>query len=328
MALRRSRTLSCHDENDLDSYINEMEGFDLFETLGSKIDTGDIGDVQPDAGRGRLFSDIDWKKSTCQEGGEPFPDLKIQIVKEIVSTGGSVDVADIPKDTGKEISATEFHELLSKAQKHDSLGKDIVLIDVRNTFECAVGRFIHPSYDTAQAETVESRADSAVDSAPRMQGWINPNTVTFGAFDSTFCEKYSDQLKDKKVMMYCTGGIRCVKASAMLKQRGVEDVSHLSGGIHRYVEKFGSEGFWKGKRKLLIATTLSLHPFIRHLFNVGKLFVFDQRVALEPNKMKGTGDENIKDQTVLDAGGESHVVGRCIECQVGAGVNFELLSNS
>lgn len=270
-------TLSCQDENDLDSYINEMEGFDLVETLSTKNDTGD---VPPDAGRGRLFRGIDWKKSSWNEGAEPFPDLKVQIVKEIVSTGGSVDVADIPKDMGKEISAAEFHELLSKAPKHDgeAKGKDIVLIDVRNTFECAVGRFIHPSFDpdTTQARTVESRADSTVQSASRMQGWINPNTVTFGAFDSTFCERYSDQLKDKKVLMYCTGGIRCVKASAMLKQRGVEDVSHLSGGIHRYVEQYGAEGFWKGK-----------------------LFVFDQRVALAAG------------------GGEEHdVVGRCIECQV------------
>ena len=126
---------------------------------------------------------------------------------------------------------------------------------MRNTFECAVGRFVHPSFaaDTTQARTDEIQADSTIQCDPRLQGWINPNTVTFGAFDSTFCERYSDQLKDKKVMMYCTGGIRCVKASAMLKQRGVEDVSHLSGGIHRYVEKYGREGFWKGKRKVIVA---------------------------------------------------------------------------
>ena len=80
------------------------------------------------------------------------------------------------------------------------------------------------------------------------------------------------------------GGIRCEKASCMLKQRGVQDVSQLSGGIHRYLEMYGASGFFKGKN-----------------------FVFDQRVAQKPSECLVVVD---KDTSAVDV-----VVGRCIECQ-------------
>jgi predicted sulfurtransferase len=68
--------------------------------------------------------------------------------------------------------------------------------------------------------------------------------VTFASFDSGLCTKQAETLKDKKVLMYCTGGIRCEKASAMLRKRGVKDVSQLKGGIHRYLEEFGYDGYF------------------------------------------------------------------------------------
>ena len=140
--------------------------------------------------------------------------------------------------------------------------KEVVLIDVRNTFEHAIGHFIHPTSnrvaldgntqsdnkdmdDASTTKATTSNTTTATDSPTTPA--INPNTVTFSHFDSTFCSQYSESLTDKQVLMYCTGGIRCVKTSAMLKQRGVEDVSHLSGGIHRYLEKYGKDGFYKGK---------------------------------------------------------------------------------
>lgn len=110
--------------------------------------------------------------------------------------------------------------------------------------------------------------------------------------------------------MYCTGGIRCVKASAMLKQRGVQDVSHLSGGIHRYLEKYGKDGFYKGK-----------------------VFVFDQRVALDAGDMllkkkrkeeeeKGVASVGRKASDDCKTTNEKQqqevkdVVGKCIECNI------------
>ncbi|KAL7433173.1 hypothetical protein ACHAXM_003518 [Skeletonema potamos] len=248
-------TLSCSTQEEMREYIETMEKFDLIGELG--LPAASELEVMPKAGRGRLFANIDWKISTTTNTSiDPFPDLKIQIVKEIVNTGGAINVDEIPLDTGKEISAEEFHNTLLQAQESNSVSmvaagdadvkeedqpplkkqklirsKEIVLIDVRNTFEHAIGHFIHPTSD--------------------------------------------------RVLMYCTGGIRCVKASAMLKQRGVEDVSHLSGGIHRYLEKYGKNGFYKGK-----------------------VFVFDQRVALDADQLRG------KDQQHQ----QKDVVGKCIEC--------------
>jgi len=324
-------TLSCSTQEEMKEYIETMEKFDLIGELG--LPAASELEVMPKAGKGRLFANIDWKISTTTNTSiDPFPDLKIQIVKEIVNTGGAINVDEIPLDTGKEISAEEFHNILLQAQESNSVSmvaagdadvkeedqpplkkqklirsKEIVLIDVRNTFEHAIGHFIHPTSDRvklldnkncksdeskddkdndkgdasnikAAAITTTAAATTLTDSSTPA---INPNTVTFSHFNSTFCSQYSESLKDKKVLMYCTGGIRCVKASAMLKQRGVEDVSHLSGGIHRYLEKYGENGFYKGK-----------------------VFVFDQRVALDVDQLRGEEQQHQ----------QKDVVGKCIEC--------------
>jgi UPF0176 protein len=94
--------------------------------------------------------------------------------------------------------------------------KELVVLDVRNTFEHAIGRF-------------ESAAGTSA---------VAPGMKSFSEFDA-FCERFAPKCQGKKVLMYCTGGIRCEKASAMLKERGVEDVSQLKGGIHRYLEQYG-----------------------------------------------------------------------------------------
>jgi predicted sulfurtransferase len=319
-------TLSCSTERELKEYIERMEEFDLIGEFGTPPTSKDAATdddeavIPPKAGNGHLFANIDWKTSTTDnEEVDPFPDLKIQIVKEIVNTGGAIHVDDIPLDTGKEISAEEFHAILLDAQQQQhqygtddddtnaneevravkkqrldteqkKKKKEVVLIDVRNTFEHAIGHFVHPTSDDG---VVDGKDDTSPTPA------INPKTVTFSHFDSTFCSQNSESLKDKKVMMYCTGGIRCVKASAMLKQRGVEDVSHLSGGIHRYLEKYGKDGFYKGK-----------------------VFVFDQRVALDADSMKkedeGKSAAAVDDETSGDyqQDKKDDVVGKCIECNI------------
>jgi len=107
--------------------------------------------------------------------------------------------------------------------------KDAVLIDCRNHKEYSIGRF---------------------------EGAVDPNTRTFSEFFDWVKSKESI-FSDKKVFMYCTGGIRCEKASAFVRQNtGAKDVYHLKGGIHRYLEKYGSTGHFRGKN-----------------------FVFDRRIA-------------------------------------------------
>lgn len=90
--------------------------------------------------------------------------------------------------------------------------------------------------------------------------------------------------------MYCTGGIRCEKASVMLKRRGVSDVSQLKGGIHRYLEEYGDKGFFHGRN-----------------------FVFDQRIAMTPSECQNTSTGTAHD-----------VVGRCVACEA----PFDELSGS
>jgi predicted sulfurtransferase len=172
-----------------------------------------------------IFRGTDWKLSTGEK--EPFPDLAVRVVKEIVNTGG------LPVDIGKggvHLSPQDFHDKLLHAGTNE-----LVLLDVRNTFEVEIGHF--------QGENVDA---------------ISPQMKSFSQFGS-FARANVEQWKGKQVLMYCTGGIRCEKASAYIKQLGISDVGQLSGGIHRYLEEFGGHGLFKGRN-----------------------FVFDQRVSLHP----------------------------------------------
>lgn len=174
-------TLSGVNQGIIQEYIRRMESFHLLLQCGLP-DGSDLTHVEREDQRNFFFRDVDWKLSSVEEGEmEPFPDLKISIVKEIVSTGGQVRVDDIPTGTGKHLSPAEFHSAIVESDK------PVVLIDVRNTFEYDIGHFVLPK--TGEAA-------------------MNPEMVTFSSFDSNFCAKYADELKDKKVLMYCTGGIR------------------------------------------------------------------------------------------------------------------------
>jgi len=244
----------------------------------------------------RIFQNVDWKMSYDSSTKKLFPDLKISIVKEIVSTSGLVDVNDIPLETGNHLTPEEFHEILesssssSMVQSHQQIRKkEVVLIDVRNTFEHDIGYFIDPKTNRKA---------------------IDPKTTTFSSFDF-FCDQNANKLRHKKVLMYCTGGIRCEKASVLLKRKGVDDVNQLSGGIHRYLEKYGNNGHFKGLN-----------------------FTFDKRVAMKPNfakkKVSESDDCNCNEEvdsaaddyknivTISDDNNDNdesyEIVGRCVEC--------------
>lgn len=150
-----------------------------------------------------FFRRVDWKVSYVKSGrksdNDPrplFPDLKISIVKEIVSTGGLVDVHDIPVEAGTHLSPEEFHAILTAHASRENDGRvynkssnnnnqlpPIALIDVRNTFEHNIGHFVNP-------QTGEKALD--------------PEMATFSSFDK-FCQEHAEDLKDKQVLMYCTG---------------------------------------------------------------------------------------------------------------------------
>jgi UPF0176 protein len=170
-----------------------------------------------------LFGGIDWKDSSVEDGelmvehGQAFGDLVVKRVKELVSTAGAVSLTDVATHGGKHLSPAEFHARVVEAQCSD----DTVLLDVRNTFESDIGRF---------------------------KGATPVPMASFSEYTS-YAESKLSELRGKKVLMYCTGGIRCEKASAYLRKRGVQDVSQLSGGIHRYLEAYpeGSDSAYVGK---------------------------------------------------------------------------------
>ena len=167
------------------------------------------------------FVDTDVKFSTAET--MPFHRLKVRVKPEIV-TMGQPDLD--PLDAGTYVAPQDWNALISDP--------DTVVIDTRNDYEGEVGAF---------------------------EGAVQPNTRSFKDFPAWF-EAEGRALLDRptppKVAMYCTGGIRCEKATAYLKARGVTDVHHLRGGILRYLETIPeAESLWRGE-----------------------CFVFDERVAV------------------------------------------------
>ncbi|KAB1642698.1 oxygen-dependent tRNA uridine(34) hydroxylase TrhO [Gulosibacter chungangensis] len=166
------------------------------------------------------FKDVDmkWSDGTGLDADGyslDFPRLSVKARDEIVSFGApeqlQVDEAGVIGG-GKHLKPEELHELL--AEKPDA-----VFFDGRNAVEAEVGRF---------------------------KGAIVPNTDTTHDFITEIESGKYDDLKDKPVVTYCTGGVRCEVLSALMIERGFNEVYQLDGGIVRYGERFGNDGLWEG----------------------------------------------------------------------------------
>jgi UPF0176 protein len=152
----------------------------------------------------------------------PFQRLKIRLKKEIVTLGDPK--TDPTRQVGIYVEPADWNELMA--------APDTLVIDTRNAFEVAMGTF---------------------------PGAIDPGIESFGQFKQ-FAAQHLDPLKHRRVAMFCTGGIRCEKASAYLLSRGFAEVYHLKGGILGYLEGMPeAESRWRGE-----------------------CFVFDDRIALGP----------------------------------------------
>jgi UPF0176 protein len=150
----------------------------------------------------------------------PFQRLKIRLKKEIVTLGDAS--ADPTRQVGIYVDPAEWNALIAT--------QDTLVIDTRNEFEVSMGTFA---------------------------GAIDPGIKSFGQFKE-FAARHLDPAKHHRIAMFCTGGIRCEKASAYLKSRGFAEVYHLRGGILKYLEGVPeAESRWRGE-----------------------CFVFDDRVAL------------------------------------------------
>lgn len=171
---------------------------------------------------GALFNgrldNLELKFSSAAE--MPFNRMKVRLKKEIVTIGDPE--TDPNAKVGIYVDATDWNDLVKQP--------DILLIDTRNQFEVEMGTF---------------------------EGALDPNITRFGEFPE-FASRELDPTKHKKIAMFCTGGIRCEKASSYLLSQGFEEVYHLKGGILQYLEDIPQDqSLWRGE-----------------------CFVFDQRVAL------------------------------------------------
>ena len=166
------------------------------------------------------FSDIEIKYSSTDK--QPFHRMKVRLKKEIVTIG--IPEINPNKKVGRYVKPEDWNELISNP--------DVVVIDTRNKYETKIGSF---------------------------QNALDPKTASFREFPDWVKKfKNSEENANKKIAMFCTGGIRCAKASSLMKEEGFEDVYHLQGGILKYLETVDKEN---------------------SLWN-GECFVFDQRVCL------------------------------------------------
>ena len=174
-------------------------------------------------------SNIEVKES--RSNTMPFHRTKVRLKKEIV-TMGQPDL-DPLSGVGTYVDPQDWNALIADPE--------VLLIDTRNDYEVAIGTF---------------------------EGAVDPKTKSFRDFPD-YIKAYYDPAKHKKVAMFCTGGIRCEKSTAYLREQGFEEVYHLKGGILKYLEEVPQEqSLWQGE-----------------------CFVFDDRVTVNHNLERGDYDQ-------------------------------------
>lgn len=175
------------------------------------------------------LADLEHKESPSDD--QPFYRMKVKLKQEIVTMG--IEDIDPLRSVGTYVEPQDWNALISDP--------DVLVIDTRNHYEYAIG-----SFERAQ----------------------DPETETFREFPR-YVKDHLDPGQHKKVAMFCTGGIRCEKATAYMKEQGFEEVYHLQGGILKYLEEVPPEqSLWRGE-----------------------CFVFDNRVAVNHRLEPGSYDQ-------------------------------------
>ena len=190
---------------------------------------GDMNDLKTYIRKSRSYEGFAKMKFKWSEGtGNDFPKLSVKVKPELVAFGNPNEIK-VDKNGvvggGKHLSPTEVDELVAKR------GDDVIFFDGRNAFEAQVGRF----KNAVITDSVTTR-DFVVE-------------VESGKYD---------HLKDKPIVTYCTGGIRCEVLSSVMKTRGFNEVYQIDGGIVTYGKELGDDGLWEGA-----------------------LFTFDNRMSIE-----------------------------------------------
>jgi UPF0176 protein len=178
---------------------------------------GDIEDLKTYAKETKLFVPFKGMAFKWSDGlREDFPKLSVKVRDEIVTFGAANELQVDDHGVvggGKHLKPAQVHKLVEER------GDDVIFFDGRNAYEAQVGKF---------------------------KNAIVPDTRNTRDFlDDLASDKYND-LKDKPVVTYCTGGIRCEVLSSLMKNRGFKEVYQMDGGIAKYGETYGDEGLWEG----------------------------------------------------------------------------------
>lgn len=183
------------------------------------------------------FKDVVFKWSDGSR--EDFPRMSVKVRRELVGFKNSDDEIEVDEHGvvggGKHIKPKQIHEMIEK------YGDDVVFFDGRNAHEAKIGKF---------------------------KNAVVPNTNTSRDFLAELESDKYDDIKDKKVITYCTGGIRCEAISAMMKKRGFKDVYQIDGGIVKYGEAYGDGGLWEGS--LRVFDNRMTVEFSDHAKTIGK----------------------------------------------------------
>lgn len=181
-------------------------------TLGGNIKS--LRQYKAEMNRSLIFKSITYKWS--DGNGEEFPKLSVKVRPELVSFRRPEEIEVTEKGVkggGKHLKPEQVHKLIEER------GDEVVFFDGRNAYEAQVGRF----------------KDAVV-----------PDTKTTRDFVTELESDKYDDIKDKPVVTYCTGGIRCEVLSVLMKNRGFKEVYQIDGGIVKYGEKYGDDGLWEG----------------------------------------------------------------------------------
>ncbi|MEK7059541.1 MAG: rhodanese-related sulfurtransferase [Patescibacteria group bacterium] len=157
-------------------------------------------------------TDFKWGEGSRDD----FPKLIVKVRPEIVTFGAASDIEVNEQGIvggGKHLKPEKLHELIAER------GEDVIFFDGRNAYEAAVGKF----------------KDAVV-----------PDVRHTRDYAEELSDPKYDAIKDKPVVTYCTGGIRCEVLSMLMKKQGFNEVYQIDGGIHKYGEKYGDDGLWEG----------------------------------------------------------------------------------
>jgi UPF0176 protein len=181
-------------------------------TLGG--DVKNLRQYKAEMNRSITFKGIEYKWSDGT--GREFPRLSIKVKPELVAFDRADEIKVDEKGViggGKHLKPEQVHKLVEER------GDEVVFFDGRNAYEAAVGKF---------------------------KGAVVPDTETTRDFVSELESGKYDDIKDKPIVTYCTGGIRCEALSVLMKNRGFEEVYQIDGGIAKYGQKYGDDGLWEG----------------------------------------------------------------------------------